>query len=114
MDINIGLQALKWPYLGRISSELSDSKCVGFPAGPKSARKLNIPNFEHFKVRIHNNDKVLQAANVLVIHGPRSTLQMYAEFLNRTRLLTRTAIDECEPPLGRRLTVQIAKGSDNK
>ena len=40
MNTNVGLQALKWPYLGRILSELSDSKCVGSPAGPKSARKL--------------------------------------------------------------------------
>ena len=30
---------LKWPYLGRILSELNDSKCVGFPARSRSARK---------------------------------------------------------------------------
>ena len=56
MNTNVGLQALKWPYLGRILSELSDSMCVGFPAGPRSARKLSLLNFHHFRVRKHNND----------------------------------------------------------
>ena len=60
MDTNVGLQALKWPYLGRILSELSDSKCVGFPAGPRSARTFfSLLNFDRFKLQIHNNDKVL-------------------------------------------------------
>ena len=31
--------ALKWPQNGRILSELDDSKCVGFPAGPRCPGK---------------------------------------------------------------------------
>ena len=30
--------ALKWPYFGRIKSELSDSSCLGFPVGPTIAK----------------------------------------------------------------------------
>ena len=46
--------ALKWPYLSRILSELNDSKCVGFPTGPRSAKKLSLLNFDCFKVQLHN------------------------------------------------------------
>ena len=31
--------ARNWLYLSRILSDLDDSKCAGFPAGPKSERK---------------------------------------------------------------------------
>ena len=46
--------ALKWPYLGRMLSELSDLKCVGFPAGPTIMRKLSLLNFDRIKLQVHN------------------------------------------------------------
>ena len=40
--------AQKWPYLGGILSKWDDSKCVGFPTGSRSTRKLSLLDFRAF------------------------------------------------------------------